>query len=205
MFCEKKIISPFLTLKKPFFASKNSFFPLSFLQKKLPTPFSATLSSWFLPKTTFFRHFCVFNGRKKIEDSSLNDHQCWILLNTTEKPLYLWIMNKLENSWPPFFWRKWLFTPFIFLQKSVFLLRKRLRPFFYSPKKSFPSCQQIRPGFPINFVPSLNPLGEQHFSSGRSARFLWKCSPACNREYSGWSRPGGRIKLSRKNREIGKK
>ena len=114
----------------PLFASKNSFAPLSFLQKKLPTPFSATLSSWFLPKTTFF---------------------------------YL--------SSPLFSFKK-CFVP-------LFSPKEKTSPLFYSPKKSLPSFHQTRPGFPMIFVPSLNPLQEQHFSSRRSARFLLKCSPAC--------------------------
>ena len=92
--------------------------------------------------------------------------------------------------------------PLYFPSKKCFSPKEKTLSLFLLAKKVF-ALLSTNPGFPMNFVPSLNLLGEQYFSSRRSARFLWKGSPACNHERS---RPeGGGIKLPRKNRETGKK
>ena len=65
------------------------------------------------------------------------------------RPGFFWKNLPEKSLSPPFFTRKQVFAPLIFFRKKVFA------PQIFFNKKSPPPCRWSRPGYLVNFDPSL--------------------------------------------------
>ena len=123
--------------------------------------------------------------RQLTHSSHLTQHDYFLIFkNGFFQKMNSWILkfSSKKSLRPLIFFRKKVFARLIFFEKSlrppIFFEKKVCAPLFFSKKKSSPPCRWSRPGYPINFDPSLK-IESGAEKSLNNLRMLWNMLLTC--------------------------